>query len=206
MTGQLVTVQGAELVEGRIHGQGVAQNTSPWFRVRKIAGATPVRLLDGEQFILAVRSKHWCVPARQSFGTAIMWPIVFTANLLAGLLPFTVWPIQIAMWAWAVGHSMHKCHLWLSWSTDVIVITNRRMLQLSGIFSNTVDGTMLHQIRRFKYHQGFFGQLFRYGDLRIELDGVHDDGANREISTFVPDVANVYHAMLEWLTQLETVR
>jgi hypothetical protein len=202
--GSLVTVRGAELVEGRIIWGDQQQRCGElgvWSRVWRFVGPTPMRLLEGERFVLAVPSQHWCVPLKRSVGMTVMWPAVFVANMLMGLVPFTVWPVQVLMWGWAVVHSMMVCHRWISWRLDVIVVTDRRLLQLQGVFTNTMKEVVLDRVTNFEMHQSFWGQWFRFGWLRIEAAGVHDDGAKREFIRFVPDVAAVFDAAHAWMTR-----
>jgi Bacterial PH domain len=205
--GALVTVRGAELVDGRIvwgNGPRPGGAVGVWSRVwRRVGpGAKPLRLVEGERFVLATRL-HWCVPCRKSWGMVVMWPAVFVVNTVMGFLSSGVWVLTGLMLLWATCHSMMVCHRWLSWRLDLLVVTSRRLLQVQGVFTHTVKQTMLHQVRRVEYHQSFWGAVFGFGWLRLELDGVHDVGSEREFIHFVPNVAEVFNEAQVFMTKLE---
>ncbi len=55
----------------------------------------------------------------------------------------------------------------LVWSNQQYIVTNRRVIQVSGIFSKDVVDSSLEKVNDVKMTQSFFGRLFDYGDVEI---------------------------------------
>lgn len=55
----------------------------------------------------------------------------------------------------------------LNWRQLQYVITNRRVIQLSGIFSKRVSDSSLEKVNDVQMTQSFFGRMFNYGDVEI---------------------------------------
>lgn len=55
----------------------------------------------------------------------------------------------------------------LIWSNRQYIITNRRVIQVTGVLSKEVLDTSLEKVTDVKMTQSFFGRLFGYGDIEI---------------------------------------
>jgi uncharacterized membrane protein YdbT with pleckstrin-like domain len=55
----------------------------------------------------------------------------------------------------------------LIWSNREYVVTNRRVIQVSGTFNKRVTDSSLEKVNDVKMVQSFFGRLFNFGDLEI---------------------------------------
>ncbi|HUF00074.1 MAG TPA: PH domain-containing protein [Anaerolineales bacterium] len=55
----------------------------------------------------------------------------------------------------------------LIWYNRQYIVTNRRIIQISGIFSKDVVDSSLEKVNDVKMSQSFFGRLFDYGDIEI---------------------------------------
>lgn len=55
----------------------------------------------------------------------------------------------------------------LVWSNRQYIITNRRVIQVTGVLSKEVLDTSLEKLTDVKMNQSFFGRLFNYGDIEI---------------------------------------
>jgi uncharacterized membrane protein YdbT with pleckstrin-like domain len=55
----------------------------------------------------------------------------------------------------------------LDWSNRQFMITNRRVIQVAGIFNKNVTDSSLEKVNDVKLSQSFLGQLFGYGDVEI---------------------------------------
>ena len=53
------------------------------------------------------------------------------------------------------------------WYNHQYIVTNRRVIQISGIFSKNVIDSSLEKVNDVKMSQSFFGRLFDYGDVEI---------------------------------------
>ncbi|MEA2434536.1 MAG: hypothetical protein QOG54_1993 [Actinomycetota bacterium] len=57
------------------------------------------------------------------------------------------------------------------WSVDRIVVTDRRMFEVSGILTRRVASMPLSKVTDMTYHRTIPGRLFGYGELRLESPG-----------------------------------
>jgi uncharacterized membrane protein YdbT with pleckstrin-like domain len=55
----------------------------------------------------------------------------------------------------------------LVWSKRKYVVTSRRVMQLSGVFSKNVTDSSLDKVNDVKMSQSFLGRMFGYGDIEI---------------------------------------
>lgn len=55
----------------------------------------------------------------------------------------------------------------LVWSNHQYLVTNRRVIQVSGIFNKNVVDSSLEKVNDVKMTQSFFGRMFDYGDIEI---------------------------------------
>lgn len=53
------------------------------------------------------------------------------------------------------------------WYNREYVVTNRRVIQISGVFRKDVVDSSLEKVNDVKMSQSFFGRLFDYGDVEI---------------------------------------
>jgi uncharacterized membrane protein YdbT with pleckstrin-like domain len=57
------------------------------------------------------------------------------------------------------------------WWVDRIVVTDRRMFEVSGILTRRVASMPLSKVTDMTYHRTIPGRLFGYGELRLESPG-----------------------------------
>jgi len=55
----------------------------------------------------------------------------------------------------------------LIWRNREYIVTNRRVIQINGVFSKDVVDSSLEKVNDVKMNQSFFGRLFGYGDIEI---------------------------------------
>ena len=55
----------------------------------------------------------------------------------------------------------------LIWFNRQYIVTNRRVIQTSGVFSKDVVDSSLEKVNDVKLSQSFWGRLFDYGDIEI---------------------------------------
>ena len=55
----------------------------------------------------------------------------------------------------------------LVWNNHEYIVTNRRVIQISGIFNKNVVDSSLEKVNDVKMTQTFFGRMFDYGDVEI---------------------------------------
>lgn len=55
----------------------------------------------------------------------------------------------------------------LIWSNRKYIITNRRVIQLSGVFNKDVMDSSLEKVNDVKLDQSFLGRVFGFGDIEV---------------------------------------
>lgn len=62
---------------------------------------------------------------------------------------------------------------WKGWEWNVahIVVTDRRIFEVSGLLTRRVASTPLTKVTDMTYHRSLLGRILGYGDLRVESPG-----------------------------------
>ena len=125
-------------------------------------------LLGDREAILLVAHQHWIVLARalliEIITILIVIAVAFAAvialpdySAIIAIIGFIVLTIPVATMTIDV----------FAWSNRQFVITNRRVIQLSGVFNKNVTDSNLEKVNDVKMEQTFLGRLFGYGDIEI---------------------------------------
>ncbi len=126
------------------------------------------RMLGESERILLTARQHWFILASNIalevfialivFGGAIFSAITAPAfAILIAILGFLLLMVPLASMA----------HDILKWSNHQYIITNWRVMQISGIINKDVIDSSLEKVNDVKMSQSFFGRLFDYGDIEI---------------------------------------
>jgi uncharacterized membrane protein YdbT with pleckstrin-like domain len=87
----------------------------------------------------------------------------------------------------------------LAWTNHKYVVTNRRVIQIFGVFNKNVTDSSLEKVNDVKMEQSAFGRMFNFGD--IEILTASELGINR--FTFIGDPVRFKTAMLNAKFSLE---
>ena len=121
-------------------------------------------MADGEQVILKAR-QHWVLLVGET-----MWAWLLALLITAGSIFALFTP---AAWAALVGCLLLLIPAgWLlagvlRWRSRIFVITNRRVLCLSGIISKSITDSSLDKVNDVKMDQSMWGRMLDYGDIEI---------------------------------------
>jgi uncharacterized membrane protein YdbT with pleckstrin-like domain len=126
-------------------------------------------LLRQDERVINVTRQHWLVLLRSLFvevtliliiaavalGLSVLFPLFLTGfglaiALLLLLIPFIGGVIETLTW----------------WNRQYIV-TNERVIHISGLFTKQVKDASLERINDVKMDQSAVGRLFNYGDVRL---------------------------------------
>jgi membrane protein YdbS with pleckstrin-like domain len=88
------------------------------------------------------------------------------------------------------------------WYYDRFILTNKRIMAVSGMFSRTVAMMPLTRVTDMKYDQTAMGRIFNYGNFVLESAG--QDHALREIK-HLPSPNELYLRIVEEMYEPETV-
>ena len=131
---------------------------------------------QNERIVLATR-QHWFV-----LFSNIVLEIVLTLLLIVGVTAaITVNPLA------AIGFVLVLVPLGgmlrdiLIWRNREYIVTNRRVIQINGVFSKDVVDSSLEKVNDVKMNQSFFGRMFGYGDIEILTASETGDNLFRRI-------------------------
>lgn len=128
-------------------------------------------LTEGETVILRER-QHWLALLVDSRAAVALWGI--SAILLIGILlfgdlqrgaAFTVLS-TIALVTILLGVVV-LAYRWWNWRTEEYLVTNRRLLKVSGIINKRSGDSNLEKINDAILEENLIGRLLNYGDLDI---------------------------------------
>lgn len=133
-------------------------------------------LLGENEKVLFVTRHHWLV----LFGEILAETFLSIAVIVLVSLIWALWVPNTMM---ALGYLLliiPLISLWrdvLIWRNRKYVVTNRRVIQLSGVFNKNVTDSSLDKVNDVKMNQSFLGRLLDYGS--IEILTASELGANR---------------------------
>jgi hypothetical protein len=120
-------------------------------------------LLGENEQILLETYQHWFV----LFGK-IFLELLVIALLLGGIVvAFTYYPPAIWGLILLVIPAIGIMNDVLVWRNKAYVVTNRRVIQIAGVFDKGVVDSSLEKVNDVKMSQSFFGRMFGYGDIEI---------------------------------------
>jgi hypothetical protein len=148
-------------------------------------------LLPTERVAISIR-RHWAYLAADTLQAIVLLAIgVLLARILSGvdfagtvLIWFCV--LVFARWAWKLA----------DWFNETLVVTDKRLLLLTGIFYRNVAIMPLVKVTDLTYHRSASGMTFGYGKFVVE-----SAGQDQALSTidFVPHPDRLYQQISDLL-------
>ena len=123
--------------------------------------------LDGllgqnERIVLATR-QHWF-----NLFSNIVLEIVLILALIAGITALTsFYPPAVFGYILVLVPLAGMIRDILIWRNQEYIVTNRRVIQISGVLDKNVVDSSLEKVNDVKMSQSFFGRIFDYGDIEI---------------------------------------
>jgi len=167
--------------------------------LRRIAMNDPYvkSLLSEHERILLVTRQHWFILLN-----AILVEIVLAVLIVAGVILATtvfVFPLAILGLFLLIIPIVSFVYDFMVWSNRKYIVTNRRVMQIAGIFNKNVTDSSLEKVNDVKMEQSFLGRLFGFGD--IEILTASEMGAN--LFKTIGDPIHFKTAMLNAKEELE---
>ena len=120
-------------------------------------------MLGENEHIILVTRQHWFV-----LFSAIVAEITITLLLIAAVSVATFFfPLAAFGFVLVIVPLISMLRDILIWSNHEYLVTNRRVIQISGIFNKNVVDSSLEKVNDVKMTQSFWGRLFDYGDVEI---------------------------------------
>jgi uncharacterized membrane protein YdbT with pleckstrin-like domain len=123
-------------------------------------------LLGENEQVLFVTHQHWLVLAGEILSECLL-------SVALVVLVSLIWSLWVPNVLVALGYLLlvfPLISLWrdvLIWSNRKYVVTSRRVIQLSGVFSKNVTDSSLEKVNDVKMNQSFLGRMFDFGDIEI---------------------------------------
>ena len=123
-------------------------------------------LLGENETILFVTRQHWLVLLGEILVEALLTiAIIVLVTMLWSLLLMNLLVLFGYLLLLLPLGSMGRDYL--IWGNRKFVVTTRRVIQVSGVFSKNVTDSSLEKVNDVKMEQSFFGRLLDYGDIEI---------------------------------------
>ena len=157
------------------------------------------QVLANEEDVLLIARPHWFVLLSKT----LLWIVLFVA-----VIAWAIWlrVVVSPYWAWVLPLAVIPLGFWiwehLVWSNQMHVITDRRVIQMKGVFNKEVSDSILDKLNDVKTDQSFLGRIFGYGD--IEILTASDAGVN--MLRMINDPLGFKRAMLNAKEALEDER
>ena len=127
-------------------------------------------LMSETEKVLHVAHKHWFILVRSILLEIALILIIFAATITASIylqgdpwLPVVIITGVVLLLIPIITGTRDI----LVWANQQFIITNRRVMQISGIINKNVIDSSLEKVNDVKMEQSIFGRLFDYGDIQI---------------------------------------
>jgi uncharacterized membrane protein YdbT with pleckstrin-like domain len=121
------------------------------------------RMLGENERIVLTTRQHWFVLVSTILAEIII-TLLMIAALSAATAFFPIAAIGFVLVLVPLGSMLRDI---LIWTNHEYLVTNRRVIQISGIFNKNVVDSSLEKVNDVKMSQSFFGRMFDYGDVEI---------------------------------------
>jgi len=123
-------------------------------------------LLGDREQVLLVTRQHWFV-----FFRSIVLELIIIAVIIAGVT--LIWRLLEITLPIFLGYLLVIIPIisliqdYLVWNNRMYLITNRRVMQISGVINKDVTDSSLEKVNDVKMSQSVWGRLFNFGDIEI---------------------------------------
>jgi uncharacterized membrane protein YdbT with pleckstrin-like domain len=123
-------------------------------------------LLGENEQVLFVTHQHWLVLV----GEILLETLLTVALIVVVTLMYFLWvinPLVLLGYLLLIFPLIRLLRDVLIWSNRKYVVTNRRVMQLAGVFNKNVTDSSLDKVNDVKLTQSFLGRLLGYGNIEI---------------------------------------
>lgn len=120
-------------------------------------------LLGENEQILFETHQHWFV----LFGKIFLEALLIVVLVVGSLMLSTMYPVAIYGLILVLVPLLGMLNDILVWRNRAYIVTNRRVIQISGVLDKDVVDSSLEKVNDVKMSQSFFGRMFGYGDIEI---------------------------------------
>jgi uncharacterized membrane protein YdbT with pleckstrin-like domain len=117
---------------------------------------------ENERILLITRQHGFVL-----FGNIVLELVLIAAVIVGVTLVSAIYPQAIFGYILVLVPLVGMVRDILIWSNRQFIVTNRRVIQTSGVFSKDVVDSSLEKVNDVKLSQSFWGRMFDYGDIEI---------------------------------------
>lgn len=124
-------------------------------------------LLGDNEKIILVSRQHWFILISSIFLellTILAISIIITLALI--FIP-TASPLLALGYLLLIIPLAFMAHDIMVWTNHQYIVTNRRVMQVAGVFNKSVTDSSLEKVNDVKMEQSAMGRVFEYGDIEI---------------------------------------
>jgi hypothetical protein len=120
-------------------------------------------LLGENERILFETHQHWFV----LFGKIFLEILLIVLLVAGSLIVSAMNPAAIYGLVLVLVPLIGMLNDIMVWRNKAYIVTNRRVIQISGVFNKDVVDSSLEKVNDVKMSQSFLGRMFGYGDIEI---------------------------------------
>jgi len=120
-------------------------------------------LLGENERILFETHQHWFV----LFGKIFLEILLIVLLVAGSLIVSAMNPAAIYGLVLVLVPLIGMLNDIMVWRNKAYIVTNRRVIQISGVLNKDVVDSSLEKVNDVKMSQSFFGRMFGYGDIEI---------------------------------------
>lgn len=121
-------------------------------------------LMGENENVLMRTHQHWFVLFNRIFLEIILILLILAVSLFVAA---NYYPIAILGWILVFVPLAGMVKDIMVWRNNAYLVTNRRVIQISGVLGKDVIDSSLEKVNDVKMSQSFFGRMFDYGDVEI---------------------------------------
>lgn len=120
-------------------------------------------LLSEHEKVLLETHQHWFV----LFGKIFLELILIALIIGGSLIGYAFYPIAIYGLILVLVPLVGILNDVMVWRNKAYIVTNRRVIQIEGVFNKNVIDSSLEKVNDVKMSQSFLGRMFGFGDIEI---------------------------------------
>jgi uncharacterized membrane protein YdbT with pleckstrin-like domain len=120
-------------------------------------------LLGEREEVLLEAHQHWFV----LFGKIFLELLLIAFIIGGSLIAYAFYPIAIYGLILILVPLIGILNDVMVWRNKAYVVTNRRVIQIAGVFNKDVVDSSLEKVNDVKMSQSFLGRMFGFGDIEI---------------------------------------
>ena len=124
------------------------------------------RMLGENERILLITRQHWFVLFSAVVAEILVMLIVVAMMVVLSVVTLGN-PLALLGFLLVLIPLVSMLHDILVWYNRQYIVTNRRVIQVSGVFNKNVIDSSLEKVNDVKMTQSFLGRLFDYGNVEI---------------------------------------